>query len=164
MTEDTSPENLRKFLESDDPAIILMGFSMAKGNRVPDELLGEILWMYMFHDDKTIRAAAKSTFNKYAPDDVKQIVRENWKASYRLKEHHFVRRMNTEIHREVNKLFRPIEPPSVNSLIRGLSVMGKIGDKRAVKSLNHILKLSHPISDNYNDAKKALKKLGHEVE
>ena len=31
MTEDTSPENLRKFLESDDPAMIRMGSSMLKG-------------------------------------------------------------------------------------------------------------------------------------
>ena len=31
MTEDTSPENLRKFLESDDPAIVRMGISLAKG-------------------------------------------------------------------------------------------------------------------------------------
>ena len=31
MTEDTSPENLRKFLESDDPAMVRMGLSMAKG-------------------------------------------------------------------------------------------------------------------------------------
>jgi HEAT repeat protein len=31
MTEDTSPENLRTFLESDDPAMVQMGLSMAKG-------------------------------------------------------------------------------------------------------------------------------------
>ncbi len=31
MTDDASPENLRKFLESDDPAIILMGASLLKG-------------------------------------------------------------------------------------------------------------------------------------
>ena len=31
MTEDTSPENLRKFLESDDPAMVRMGLSLAKG-------------------------------------------------------------------------------------------------------------------------------------
>ncbi len=31
MTEDTSPENLRKFLESDDPALVKMGISLAKG-------------------------------------------------------------------------------------------------------------------------------------
>ena len=53
MTKDTSPENLRKFLESDDPALVMMGLSMAKGSGVPNEMLGEILWMYMMHDDKT---------------------------------------------------------------------------------------------------------------
>ncbi len=31
MTDDASPENLRKFLESDDPAMRRMGLSMAKG-------------------------------------------------------------------------------------------------------------------------------------
>ncbi len=83
MTEDTSPENLRKFLESDDPAMVRMGISMAKGTGVPDDLLGEILWMYMLHDDKTIRAAAKSTFTYLAPNKLKEIIKNNWKASYR---------------------------------------------------------------------------------
>jgi HEAT repeat protein len=31
MTDDASPENLRKFLESDDPALVRMGISLAKG-------------------------------------------------------------------------------------------------------------------------------------
>jgi hypothetical protein len=31
MTDDASPENLRKFLESDDPAMVRMGISLAKG-------------------------------------------------------------------------------------------------------------------------------------
>ena len=82
MTKDTSPENLRKFLESDDPALVTMGLSMAKGSGVPDDLLGEILWMYMFHGNATIRTAAKSTFMKLAPEDAKQAVKENWKESY----------------------------------------------------------------------------------
>ncbi len=30
MTKDTSPENLRKFLKSDDLAMVRMGLSMAK--------------------------------------------------------------------------------------------------------------------------------------
>lgn len=34
MTEDTSPENLRKFLESDDLALVRMGLSMAKGTGI----------------------------------------------------------------------------------------------------------------------------------
>ena len=83
MMPATSPKNLRKFLKSDDPALIRMGLSMAKGVGVPDEMLIEILWMYMFHDDKTIRAAAKSTFIKLAPKDVKQVVKQKWSASYR---------------------------------------------------------------------------------
>ena len=31
MTDDNSPENLRKFLESDDPSMVRMGASMLKG-------------------------------------------------------------------------------------------------------------------------------------
>jgi hypothetical protein len=30
-TTDASPENLRKFLESDEPAMVRMGLSLAKG-------------------------------------------------------------------------------------------------------------------------------------
>ena len=84
MTEnDTSPENLRKFLESEDPAMVRMGLSMAKGVDFTDDLLEEILWMYMFHDEKTIRAAAKSIFMKMAPKKLKEIIKNNWKAKYR---------------------------------------------------------------------------------
>ena len=83
MSEDTSPENLRKFLESDDPAVVMMGLSMAKGVDFTDDLLEEILWMYMFHDEKTIRAAAKSIFIKKAPKKLKEIIKVWWKPSYR---------------------------------------------------------------------------------
>jgi len=37
MTEDTSPDNLRKFLESEDPAMVQMGLSMAKGVQKPKD-------------------------------------------------------------------------------------------------------------------------------
>ena len=37
MTEDASPENLRKFLESDDPAMVRMGLSMAKRTESPED-------------------------------------------------------------------------------------------------------------------------------
>jgi HEAT repeat protein len=82
MTDD-SPENLRKFLESDDPALVRMGISMAKGSGVPEELLPTILGLYMWDDDKSVRGAAKSVFNKYAPAELQAKVKENWKASYR---------------------------------------------------------------------------------
>jgi len=84
MTEnENSPENLRKFLESDDPAMVQMGLSMAKGSGVPEDLLPTILRFYMWDDDKTVRAAAKSVFTKYAPEEIKKIIKNNWKPSYR---------------------------------------------------------------------------------
>ena len=83
MTEDTSPENLRKFLESDDPAMVMMGLSMAKGSGVPEEVLPTILKLYMWDEDKTVRAAAKSIFNKHASNELKEKVKESWKPNYR---------------------------------------------------------------------------------
>ena len=44
MTEnENSPENLRKFLESDDPAMVQMGLSMAKGSGLTEDVLPTIL-------------------------------------------------------------------------------------------------------------------------
>ena len=83
MTEDTSPENLRKFLESDDPAMKRMGLSMAKGSGVPEELLPTILSLYMWNDDKSVRAAARTMFFKHAPAEIQTKVKDNWKVSYR---------------------------------------------------------------------------------
>jgi hypothetical protein len=84
MTEDTSPENLRKFLESDDPALIGMGLSMAKGSADSSgETLGMVLGLYLFHGDKNIRSLAKKTFTKLAPSGPKGIVREYWQAEFR---------------------------------------------------------------------------------
>ena len=50
MTEDTSPENLRKFLESDDPAIVMKGLSMA--TEVSDDFLGLIAGLYARWNDQ----------------------------------------------------------------------------------------------------------------
>ena len=84
MTEnENSPENLRKFLDSDDPALVQMGLSMAKGSGVSDELLPTILRLYMWNNDITIRAAAKSVFNKYSPLDIQNEVNKLWKPNYR---------------------------------------------------------------------------------
>ena len=83
MTEDTSPENLRKFLESDDPAMVRMGLSMAKGSGVPENLLPTILRLYMWDDDKNIRISAKSVFNKYAPAKLQRELQILWKPKYR---------------------------------------------------------------------------------
>ena len=83
MTEDTSPENLRKFLESDDPAMVRMGLSMAKGSGVPKEMLGLVAGLYMWHHEGAIRAAAKSVFMKHASAELKTLLKETWQTSYR---------------------------------------------------------------------------------
>lgn len=83
MTEDASPENLRKFLENDDPAMVRMGLSMAKGSGVPENLLPTILRLYMWDDDKNIRISAKSVFNKYAPAKLQRELQILWKPKYR---------------------------------------------------------------------------------
>ena len=83
MPSDAS-DNLRKFLESDDPAMISMGLSMAKGSDDASRLtLGQILGLYMFHGDKEIRSLAKTAFTKLAPSVPKVIVRKYWQAEYR---------------------------------------------------------------------------------
>ena len=84
MADNTSSDNLHKFLESDDPAMIGMGLSMAKGSAdSSEETLGRILGLYMFHDDKDIRSLSKSVFMKLASPDVKKVVKKYWQAEYR---------------------------------------------------------------------------------
>ena len=184
MTKDTSPENLRKFLKSDDPALVRMGLSMAKGAGVPDDLLGEILWMYMFHDGKTIRAAAKSTFIKLAPEDAKQAVKENWEANYRQ-----ILRLGTRLGtlaKSLNQTSLSLVEPLIKALgnkdragfellARGgrrrrepqqhadcpvrsdaAEALGEIGDARAVEPLIEALR------NACNGAAEALDKLGWE--
>ena len=38
----------------------MMGLSMAKGSNLNNDLIGQILWIYLMHGDKKIRATAKS--------------------------------------------------------------------------------------------------------
>ena len=83
MTEDSS-DNLRKFLGSDDPAMILLGLSLAKGSgKVSNDVLGIVLGLYLFHDDKTIRSLAKAIFGKSASSDIRKTVKNYWQAEYR---------------------------------------------------------------------------------
>ena len=175
---DTSPKNLRKFLESDDPALVRMGISMAKGMGVPDEMLMEILWMYMLHDDKTIRAAAKSTFIKLAPKDVKQAVKENWIAWYRTPSTGITASRGHKLSILGNALGQTSlgrmteDAPFVRRLIKALrdkdrivrqdaaNALGKIGDERAVEPLIKALRDKDGIVRDY--AVKALETFGDE--
>ena len=59
-----------------------MAASMKK-DEISSEILEEILWMYMFHEDSEPRAAAKKTFMERAPENAREAVKKNWKASSR---------------------------------------------------------------------------------
>ena len=177
MTDDASPENLRKFLESEDPAMRRMGLSMAKGSGVPEELLPTILGLYMWDDDKSVRGAAKSVFNKYAPAELQAKVKENWKASYRTlsvtgdKFPEAIRPF-LEAFKSQDDFAEIILAPSIKALgdsdlwVRrsAAEALGKIGDSRAVEPLIkvHIEALDENIatsrgSRSWNTAAKAAK-------
>ena len=169
MTEDTTPKNLRKFLESDDPALVMMGLSMAKGAGVHEELLPIILRLYMWGDDKTVRAVAKSFFNKYASEEIQAKVKENWKASYRTlsvtgdRFQEAIRPFLEAFKSQDDFALIALEP-----LIKALEdedvryyatdALGKIGDKRAVYPLINILNTKIGVTDRV--CTKVVKALG----
>lgn len=146
MTEDTSPESLRKFLESDDPAMVRMGLAMAKGSIVPDEILPTILRLYMWDDDKTIRGAAKSVFMKHAPAEIQENIKENWKPSYR----------TLSIKLKLN--FRDKEPDKFQKIMSNLLKIFKSHDGLAEAVLYRLIKSTKEPReirvDGYGDSNK----------
>ncbi|HJM17533.1 MAG TPA: hypothetical protein QGI59_03390, partial [Candidatus Poseidoniia archaeon] len=59
MTEnENSPENLRKFLESDDPAMVQKGLSMAERSGVPEVLHNIFLKIAMWNSNEDHRKEA----------------------------------------------------------------------------------------------------------
>ena len=67
---DSSSESLRKFLESDDPSLVRMGLSMAKGVGVEEELLPVVLARALFSEEEEVRRAAEDVFAGHAPDEL----------------------------------------------------------------------------------------------
>jgi hypothetical protein len=147
MTEnETSPDNLHKFLESDDPALVQMGLSMAKGMGVPDELLPTILSLYMWNDNKTIRAAAKSVFNKNAPAEIQAKVKVNWirfNTSFKNDKFKEAVRPFLEAFKSqdnfsiiaLEPLIKALKDKDWNVRYDAAYALGDIGDKRAVEPL-----------------------------
>ena len=109
MTEDTSPENLRKFLESDDPAMRMMGLSMAKASYIPKELYQNVFGLSLWDPEK-----------------------ENCKVAGKL-----VEEIGLENIPEFPKWLEPFEEEDVDYEIRegAALALGKIGDARAVEPL-----------------------------
>tara|TARA_B100001250_G_scaffold408837_1_gene431955 strand:+ start:284 stop:1378 length:1095 start_codon:yes stop_codon:yes gene_type:complete len=56
--------NLRKFLKSDDPALVKMGLSMAAGIEFSEEILAELLWLSTFHTNNESRKLVVSSLSK----------------------------------------------------------------------------------------------------
>jgi len=131
----------------DKPAMKKMVSSMKKGS-ISNDILEEILWMYMFHEDSTARAAAKKAFMELAPEDAVQAVKKNWKATFR---------KSQKLGRDLGKLAKSLNRTSVNlvnllikvaSILRSipstaftswhyptLEALGISGDTRAVEPL-----------------------------
>ena len=157
MAEGTSPENLRKFLESDDPALVQLGLSMAKGSGVPEELLGLVAGIYMWHDDKGVRATAKSVFMKQAPDELKEILKRTWNPNYRT----LIHNSNPEepggkiLQKKVEKLIEYCKDTPLDTTDMW---------KHASISLHSALRAKLRKARDKRVLRDALKKLGHEVE
>ena len=83
MTEDTSPENLRKFLESDDPAMVRMGLSMAKSLKLSDDIIGIIVGLKLWNQDSSIRKKSSNIIDEKATSNIKRKVAK-WKNTSRL--------------------------------------------------------------------------------
>ena len=78
MTEDNSPENLRKFLESDDPAMVRMGLSMAKGSGVPEELYKIIFGLSLWNPEEEIREASGEMVKEIGLENIPEFQLPNY--------------------------------------------------------------------------------------
>ena len=79
MTEnENSPENLRKFLESDDPAMRRMGLSMAKGSGVPEELNYYVLAIAKWDPEEENRKTAKELVDNHSESLLTEEERIEW--------------------------------------------------------------------------------------
>lgn len=66
MTDDNSPDNLRKFLESDDPAMVMMGLEMAKGVGLDERLSNLVLGLSYFELNEQVNLAARSLLDLFS--------------------------------------------------------------------------------------------------
>ena len=164
MTEDTSPENLRKFLENDDPSMRRMGISLAKGSGVPEELYKNIFGLSLWDPEEGNREAAAELVEEIGLENISEF--SGW--------------------------LEPFDEEGVDEWVRrnSANALGGIGDARAVEVLiemmsddyacdgavGALVSIGEPaveplikvLSDDEewvrDAAKDALKKLGHEVE
>ena len=170
MTDDASPENLRKFLKSKDPALRRMGLSMAKATSVPNQVLPNLLRIYMWDSKPGLRKEAGSLYFSKAPAEVTRAFSENWKTSYyKSKTVNFIPLLealeNNSSHRKVvlNSVlahYRSVlgenPNPSVSGkIIKILGQMGEPGKKLLLKILKKGLrpKIMYDVSNGASAAR-----------
>ena len=78
MTEDTSPENLRKFLESDVPAIQLMGISLAKIIKYPEDIQPILMSLTLFSSEENIRKDALTCVKDIGIEKIAMPTQKEW--------------------------------------------------------------------------------------
>ena len=76
-------QNLRKFLDSDDEGMIIMGLSMAKGFKLSDDIIPKILGFFLWNDNAKIRSASRSLFFNNASNKYTEIIKKNWNTNIR---------------------------------------------------------------------------------
>ena len=165
MTEDASPENLRKFLESDDPALVRMGIAMAKGAGVEvtvkdlERFLksedGEVCNSrtgVMLADEAGVGDEAMEMLCEVLGDEDKDVRRN---AAYALE--------NIGDERAVEPLIEALgdEKYMVREYVVGaLAKLVKIGDTRAVEPLIEVLDEENGIGEERVYAAEALGRIG----
>ena len=112
MTEDTSPENLRKFLENDDSSMRRMGISLTKGAGV-EELYKNVFGLSLWDPEEGNREAARELVEEIGLENITEF--PGW--------------------------LEPFEEGEVDVVVRKAAVatLGKIGDERAVEPLIGVL-------------------------
>ena len=144
MTEDTSPENLRKFLESDDPAMRRMGLSMAKGAGVLEALYKNVLGLSLWDPEKENREAAGEMVEEIGLENISEF--PGWLEPFEeggvdegVRRHAAGALGKIGDARAVEPLIGVLSDDDENVRWRAAEALGKIGDKRAVEPLIGVL-------------------------
>jgi HEAT repeat protein len=149
MTDDASPKNLRKFLESDDPAMRRMGLSMAKGTGVPEEVYKNVFGLSLWDTEAENRKVAKKLVKKIGVENI--TVFPGWLEPFEEKDMHVNLRASaaTALGKAgaVEPLIEALEDLKPNVQKSALQALGKIGDERAVEPLIDMLGKENEIGE-----------------
>jgi HEAT repeat protein len=178
MTDDASPENLRKFLESDDPALVGMGISMARGLGM-EVTIKDLDHFLKSGDLETVKTGLMLADEAGIGDEVIKALcgglRADLPSFFACGTVDGLRHLNDA--RAVGPLIKILAEgggcargrpgPNRGSAPCVARVLGEIGDARAVDPLIKALNYDGYCIEGFSVAEasaKALKKLGHEVE